>query len=153
MTSTTTVTPLQVLDAAIERLSREDGYINTDYHDEGYVADSKAHCAIGGIEHGIWKLLREDVTGYREDVAYTGSSNPDHRSRELPAAVAARPSIQVYGQVMKVLNEEAFRMFPNGVGKSPVPAYDVEDVSIHSTKADVLAVFQAARRRIHAEQA
>ena len=152
MTSMTKVTPLQVIDAAIERLSEEDGYITNDYHDnDGDVTTSTAHCAIGGVEHGIWKLLREDVTEWRDEVAYAGSAKTHDPEPLMPVKVAELPAVQVYGQVMRVLNEEAVKMFPVDNPDYRI-IFDVEDVSLRRSKEDVLAVFQAARRRIHAEE-
>src|ERR1700690_4038498 len=107
MTTMTTVTPLQVLDAAIERLSEPDGYISHDYHNS-YAGpeEATAHCAIGGVEHGIWKLLKYDVSGMRDELAYTGVRGGGDETIVYTGRVQA---YKVYAEVMRVLNEEACR--------------------------------------------
>lgn len=151
--STTCATPLEVLDAAIETLSAPDGYNVHTYHGvpyrnedeefDGYedapVAVATMHCAIGGVEHAIWKLCGDDVTDRRDEYAYTGSSKEERCPTLYPRKRPRKPTLVVYQTVMKALNEETRARDLGG---------DVEQATFSAPKDTVLDIFRAARARL-----
>lgn len=158
MAQPTACTPLHVIDHAIETLSAPDGYVDDLYHAyydapayidrggssaEGMVGTSDldvatAHCAIGGVEHAIYKVCKQSVLPQRHPYAFRTEYRP-----------AADPVIDVFQKVMVALNVTAIEMYG---ADSDSDVEDVEDVSLHYSKEDVLKVFRAARERLVAEQ-
>jgi hypothetical protein len=168
--TTTTVTPLEVLDMAIEELSKPGGFTPATYHAGPMrhggiestcdLSTATAHCAIGGVEHAIWKLTTVDVQMARHALAYTGRK--DHiysQARADNVLVEAdpeeRPALEVYAQVMELLNETAVKMTRagsfvdyDGDPVDPEEVDDIEDLSFHADKESVLEVFKVVRERL-----
>lgn len=146
-------TPLEVIDAAIAVLSKRDGYTADEYHGvwtnescgETYAEkwvetadtldEATTFCAIGGVEHAIWKLCGIDVRPERV-IAYR-------------TEIDAQPTevLRIYERVMVELNRVAVERgmeAGNGVG-------NIEALTGVENKAGVLAAFRAARERLAAE--
>lgn len=156
MAQPTACTPLHVLDNAIEVLSRPDGYVTDLYHARydpenarpdadvpGMVGTrdldvATAHCAIGGVEHAMYKVCKRDVVADRHPHAYATTEQD-----------TGDPVLTVFRKVMVALNLEAIRLYGE---LSDGEVDDVEDVSMNFDKKDVLAVFYAARERLVEEQ-
>lgn len=137
---------VEVLEAALAELSRPRGYTAAAYHQDwrgdnvrdpkpgyrlrsvGDLATSSRHCAVGGVEHAVWKITGEDVRDAREQ-AKLG------RTRRR-----ARPYL-LYARVMRRLNRHARDVPPH---RENPPYGTVEELSVARPKRYVLGVFERA---------
>jgi len=103
-TKLSSVTPADVLEAAIGQLSKPDGYTPDTYFArrgtecfslETPGPDVGATCAIGGVEQAIWILTGQIVTEERGEAAFNNR------------AASKRTTSRLYAEVMSELNAVA----------------------------------------------
>ena len=142
------ITEVTVLEAAIEQLSKKDGYDPGNYFstlDEipgegqyflsvpGPGPQVGATCAIGGIEQALWSLTRQNLAEERYQAAY------------LETAASRRRTSQLYAAVMQRLNalarkHPAYRAeYGDEAGGCPI-----ENLTFVASKRVVLNVFKKA---------
>lgn len=138
------ITEATVLEAAIEQLSKKDGYDPGNYFSvldaDGDVVQLQnpgpnvgATCAIGGVEQAIWRLTQQNLTPERYDAAY----------RET--AASKRRTSQLYARVMRRLNDVARK---NRALKEDfdgdIPGCPIEQLTFVASKRVVLNAFKKA---------
>lgn len=78
--ATKKITALDVLKVAYERLFVEGRFTKLDYQNTAknargdsteVMSKARSHCAVGGVEHAIWKLTGENPLAIRQDVYRT----------------------------------------------------------------------------------
>lgn len=159
-------TALAVIDDAIVTLGKRNGYTPDMYwgvkYKSDYPGDSTTYfrgadrmeeattfCAIGGIEHAIWKLCNADAEELREKrdtIAYVGGENEyDVSGRTAARNRMRKPALRVYIDVMGVLNRVA--------QSKPFQRFEVESIeglTGSASKRTVMKAFRAARDEIAA---
>jgi hypothetical protein len=150
--SVSDITEADVIGAAIEQLSKKDGYDSGNYFSllskseldeaEGLVTvytfetpgpDVGATCAIGGVEQAIWRLTGQVVTNERYDAAY-------HET-----AASKRHVSQLYAKVMRRLNSIARAEIKQlDLEEVPTEACAIEELTFIASKRVVLNVFKKA---------
>ena len=156
-----TPTVLEIIDGAIEVLSKRDGYTKEDYHiskkknsDNDYdssVSVQGAHCAIGGVEHAVWKLSSVDLSDDRWALAYTKDGKNDRRGDPLSLSGRGAVVRRRYATVMAALNQEARAWYDKRVARGleePIGYFNIEEVSMNYSKRDVMRLFAKARKRL-----
>ena len=158
-------TPVNVLKAAIKQLSKEDGYTPDTYYEtpRGKMLDSVdvakdpskvgAVCAIGGVEHAIYKLCASARSIDFERETYVmaedgeeelvGSLRERIAQQLVPNVVDEDPTskgMKVYITVMGILNKIAHQ-YTNEFGRR---FNTVEEMTTEREKEDVLRVFRKA---------
>lgn len=135
----TDVTEVDVLEAAVTQLEKEDGYTSSHYflHTNGWRdlqepgPNVGAVCAIGGVEQAIWRLTRQVVTKDRSVAAYG----------EGPAS--KRHASMLYARVMDRLNaiakKRGYRY--SGFHAGGVP---IENLTFVASKRVVVNAFKKA---------
>jgi hypothetical protein len=141
---------IAVIEAAIEQVSKEDGYTPVAYHepqdrtlqDLPVLNDHPgATCAVGGVEQGVWK-----VTG---DFTLRDHWSVGYRCRTLVAATQGVSGYRqhLFARVMVLLNKKAVEMYPQRDDLHRVPNNNLEDLTSYGMKAAqrkrVLAVYHA----------
>lgn len=123
MSAQVEATPADVLKAAIEELFVRGNYTASHYHryaDHDYDAPREepeawaVHCAIGGVEHAIWRLTGTNVAPERGLDAHAGKWG-DLEDRHT-----------LYAETMRVLNKAAAAL---AVERQVERVDDVEDLT------------------------
>lgn len=157
-------TALAVIDDAIETLAKPGGYTPEMYWGTSYRSDydkaihyagadtpqeATAFCAIGGVEHSIWKLCDASYAELQEKrgvFAYVDSADEynveDHQKRRDRAK---KPAWLVYIDVMGVLNRVA-----QSKSFKRYEVSSIEGLTGCAPKRTVMRAFRAARDEIAA---
>lgn len=143
------VTPVDVLDVAIDELFVKGNFTAEGYHlfysepEDGCYKMSTfslelatMHCAIGGVEHAIWKLTGRDVQENRGGEAYVGGMSAIDGPRRT-----------LYARVMGALNDEAVKVARNDDRVADEGKYvsGVEDLTMDAPVEVVEEVFRSVR--------
>lgn len=140
MSVATEVTEVDVIKAAIEQVRRRDGFTDSSYFRDTdgemmTLSDVNgrqvgATCAVGGVEHALYKLTGEIVSARRHKVAGV----------PVPKIKGRTDAERLYVCVMARANRIAREMFPVNTDSGD-PNRTVEEVTFYGSQ-------EASRRRV-----
>lgn len=138
------ITEATILEAAIEQLSKPDGYDPEKYFSvlvgvgtyavPGPSPKVGATCAIGGVEQAIWRLTSHNVRPER------------HSAAHYETAASGRHSSVLYAGVMRRLNAIARKhpAYKAAYGSDSADDCAIESLTFVAPKRVVLNVFKKA---------